>query len=390
VTLAAGVNAFAGAGMGAHQTADPLSGIRVDLHVSQRAVDPVAVKATPTRALPAPAPTAPAPAPAPAAAAPKVLPIGKGMWLHQLSMAGNDAVAVVNQAKAAGLTHVYLRLGSSKSGFYDQDELNRLLPVAHAAGIKVIGWDFPYLFNATEDAQRAKAEADYVTPTGDQIDGFAADVETDREGVNINAQTATSYSTTLRQLVGPGYPLIAVVPRFWHGYPYGQLAGPFDAVAPMVYWMNSDPAAALAQSMDGLAALHKPFIPVGQAYNGAIDHGPPGAPSADALNRFMQAAADRGSVGVSFWVWQLATPEEWGAITNAHLFDPAPMAAGPNDPVRVTFLQRLMNALGVSTPVDGKFGEGTRAALIAMQRRLNIPPTGEFDPLTIATLFRHR
>src|SRR5439155_20543283 len=129
--------------------------------------------ATPIRALevpPAPpAPAAPAVPPSPAPA----LPRGKGMWLHYLRQAaGNDPAALVAQAKDFGLTHVYLRLGSSKDGFYAQGDLDRLLPVAHAAGLAVVGWDFPYLSDADADAQRAKAETDYTTPTGQRIDAF--------------------------------------------------------------------------------------------------------------------------------------------------------------------------------------------------------------------------
>src|SRR5437867_2628060 len=88
------------------------------------------------------------------------------------------AADVVRQAKAVGLTHIYLRLGSSKKGFYDQDELDQLLPAAHAAGVKVVGWDFPYLDDPVADAVRAKAEIDYTTPTGHRIDAFSADIET--------------------------------------------------------------------------------------------------------------------------------------------------------------------------------------------------------------------
>lgn len=372
-----------------------LANVKVQLSAS-RALDPPAsvLGATVTRGPETPSTAAPAPAavsaPAARAGAPRLLPFGKGMWLHQLSMAGNDPNAVVAQAKAVGLTHVYLRTGSSKSGFYAQDELNRLLPAAHAAGIKVIGWDFPYLFDPIADANRAKEMTDYTTPTGDRMDGFSADVETENEGVNVNPGTADAYSKTLRQLVGPEYPLIATVPRQWRGFPYLELIRNFDAVAPMVYWMGNDPAATVSQVMDNLAVLGKPIMPVGQAYDGALDHGPPGAPSKAALDSFMNAAAGKGALGVSFWVWHLATPEEWTAIAGDHHFEVPPMVAGPNDAGRVTFLQRVLNVVGGSGPVDGRFAEPTRAAVIAVQRRLGLPPTGDLDPSTVAALFRLR
>src|SRR5581483_11174810 len=228
-------------------------------------------EATTTPPSTAPAAAA-APPPAPVVAAPKpIIPLGKGMWLYQLSMSeGGDAAKVVAKAKANGLTHLYLRLGSSKGGFYDQAELDQLLPVAHAAGLKVVGWDFVYLDDPAADAARAKSEIDYTTPTGDRIDAFSADIETVSEGVNLTPETASAYGAKLRALVGSSYPLIATVPR-----PSPVRAFPFaDAIAPMVYWENRDPATDVAGAIATLAPLGKPILPIGQAYNGAAEGGP--------------------------------------------------------------------------------------------------------------------
>src|SRR5438067_5447623 len=275
--------------------------------------------APPTTAPPAPVVTPP-PAPVAPPAAGKPIPLGKGMWLYQLSMAeGGDANKVVSKAKAAGLTHLYLRLGSSKGGFYDQAELDQLLPVAHAAGLKVVGWDFVYLDEPAADAARAKAEIDYVTPTGHRIDAFSADIETASEGVNLTPQGAAAYGAKLRALVGPGYPLIATVPRpsAVRPFPYAEATHSFDAIAPMVYWLNRDPATDVAGAVAALAPLGKPVIPVGQAYNGGAEGGPNLDPPKEALVAFMNTAFARGAVGVSFWVWNHATPQQWQAIDEA-------------------------------------------------------------------------
>ena len=74
------------------------------------ALEPAAAVTIAPLAVPAAPPPAP---PAPA------LPRGKGMWLHYLRQAaGNDPVQLVAKARDIGLSHVYLRLGSSKDGFY--------------------------------------------------------------------------------------------------------------------------------------------------------------------------------------------------------------------------------------------------------------------------------
>ena len=267
--------------------------------------------------IPAPAePVIPAIAPG----APPALPRGKGMWLHYLRQAaGNDPAALVAQARVTGLTHVYLRLGSSKDGFYAQDDLNRLLPVAHAAGLAVVGWDFPYLFDAEADAQRALAEIAYTTPDGHRIDAFSADIETRYEGVNISVPVGDTYSRRLRELVGPAYPLVATVPRprYNRGYPYAEIIRQFDAVAPMVYWLARDPVAEVDQTVTDLAGLGKPIMPVGQAYDAGPEGGPPGPPPKEHLVRFIEAAQTRGVTGFSFWVWHTATPDQWAAIREA-------------------------------------------------------------------------
>src|SRR5581483_4789682 len=221
-------------------------------------------EATTTPPSTAPAAAA-APPPAPVVAAPKpIIPLGKGMWLYQLSMSeGGDAAKVVAKAKANGLTHLYLRLGSSKGGFYDQAELDQLLPVAHAAGLKVVGWDFVYLDDPAADAARAKSEIDYTTPTGDRIDAFSADIETVSEGVNLTPETASAYGAKLRALVGSSYPLIATVPRPSpvRAFPFAEATASFDAIAPMVYWENRDPATDVAGAIATLAPLGKPILP---------------------------------------------------------------------------------------------------------------------------------
>jgi hypothetical protein len=277
-----------------------------------------AAAVTPIRPLAVPAaPAAPAAPPSPAPA----LPRGKGMWLHYLRQAaGNDPAALVAQAKATGLSHVYLRLGSSKDGFYGQGDLDRLLPVAHAAGLAVVGWDFPYLFDAEADARRAADEIAYATPTGQRIDAFSADIETRTEGVNISVPVADTYSRRLRELAGPGYPLVATVPRphYNSGYPYAEIVRQFDAVAPMVYWLGRDPAGEVDQAVTDLAGLGKPIMPVGQAYDAGPEGGPPGPPPKEHLVRFIQAAQTRGVTGFSFWVWHTATPDQWAAIREAH------------------------------------------------------------------------
>jgi len=336
---------------------------------------------------PATAAAPPAEAPAPPATPKAIIPLGKGMWLYQLSMSeGGDANKVVAKARAAGLTHLYTRLGSSKKGFYAQDELNKLLPVAHAAGLKVVGWDFVYLTDPVADAVRSKAEIDYTTPDGHRIDAFSADIETGSEGVSLTPEGAAAYGAKLRALAGPGYPLIATVPRPSpkRSFPFAEATAAFDAIAPMVYWQNRDPATDVAGAIDYLAQFNKPILPVGQAYNGGPEGGPDRDPPKEQLVAFMNTAMAKGALGVSFWVWNHATPEQWSAIDQATAWE-LPIGRAANGAAAV-FLQRVLNLLGHPLTQDGQLGPATREAIANVQRSFGLPATGKLDAATARSI----
>jgi hypothetical protein len=262
-------------------------------------------------------------APVPAATTPPLaLPSGKGMWIYQPQYAEQgDPVTIVTRAKAAGLTHLYVRMGSSVDGFTASEFLDALLPVAHAAQMRIIGWDFPYLENIGVDVTRALEAIQHTTPTGDRIDGFSADIETRMEYVWLTAENAALYGATLRANVGPKYPLIATVPRPSPArqvdYPYADVVSPFDAIAPMVYWINAAPNEAAAEAMDFLAGFGKPVLPIGQAYDGSYEGGPPGTPTPADLDAFINTSYAHGAAGVSFWSWQHASDDTWNTIAAA-------------------------------------------------------------------------
>jgi len=253
------------------------------------------------------------------------LPYGKGMWMWQPNKSdGGDVDAIIRRAKEVGLTHIYVRTGSSWDGFYAAGWLDQILPKAHAAGIRVYGWDFPRLIDPAADVERALAAINHRTPGGHRIDGFAADIETPSEGTRISAGAATAYGDALRAGAGEGYPLIACVPRPspWTKsfFPYAEVVARFDAVAPMVYWLNRQPGPDVRGAIHDLRPLGKPVFPVGQAYDGAPEGGRRGVPPREELQTFMQVAQAEGAQGVSFWSWQAADQQAWDAIRDASEF----------------------------------------------------------------------
>ena len=314
------------------------------------------------------------------------------MWIYlPQATEGGNAAAMVARAQAVGLTHIYVRTGSSKQGFSGAGFLEQILPLAHAAGIRVYGWDFPYLDDPSGDVVRALQAIKFGTSTGHRIDGFAADIELRSMGVNLTPFTTAAYGASLRHEVGPNYPLIAVVPRpspVLSGYPYEAVVKDFDAIAPMVYWMQTDPMHAVNLAFDRLGGLGKPIIPVGQAYDGAAEGGPAGVPSPEMIQRFMEASAARGATGVSFWSWQSANAPAWSMIQNSTMFSLPTAGTEPFRRDQIRAYQMLLSTLGFNVLADGVWGPNSEAIVKAYQRAANLPVTGVIDAATRAMLLR--
>ena len=192
-------------------------------------------------------------------------------------MEGGDANAVVARAQSVGLTHLYVHTGSTKRGLINMDFVDALLPIAHANGLKVLGWDFPKLDDVQVDIDRAVQAINHQAPDGSRLDGYVPDIETGSEGTNLTVEGVTTYSAILRRVVGPNYPLIACVPNpsahFQGFYPYAEMAPYYDALAPMVYWLNREPDSDVAAALDWLSQFGKPMLPIGQAYDGVAEGG---------------------------------------------------------------------------------------------------------------------
>ncbi len=258
---------------------------------------------------------------APAAAPKKWLPTGKGMWIYLPDKTeGGNVPAIIAKAQATGLTHLWVRMGSAWDGFNVAPFMDKILPAAHAAGIKVIGWDFPKLDPMGPDIERAKAMINYTTPGGHKIDAFSPDIESPAEGTRLTPDNAKRYGTALREVAGPDYTLIVTVPRPSKErptHPYNEIVAGYDAIAPMIYWLDRQPDTDVAGAMQYLSKYNVPIYPVGQAYDGSPEGGRKGVPPPDELWRFMRFAEKHGAAGVSFWSWQAADPRAWAAVREA-------------------------------------------------------------------------
>jgi hypothetical protein len=152
----------------------------------------------------------------------------------------------------------------------------------------------------------------------------------------------------------------------------------------MVYWQNRDPATDVAGAIDYLAQFNKPILPIGQAYNGGPEGGPDRDPPKEQLVAFMNTAMAKGALGVSFWVWNHATADQWSAIHEATAWE-LPIGRAANGAAAV-FLQRVLNLLGHPVAQDGTLGPATQAAIANLQRIFGLPATGRLDPATARSI----
>ncbi|MGH2514802.1 MAG: hypothetical protein ACRDHP_04025, partial [Ktedonobacterales bacterium] len=155
---------------------------------------------------------------------------GKGMWFTNYLTRHSDPHALIQAAKLAGITHIYAEVAITQYGFYGRNSLDRLLPVAHAAGITVVAWIYTTLRDVAADVRMSAQVAKYVTPTGDRADGLCMDIEE----VDDSASVYT-YGQALRAVLGPDELFVASVyhPYAQTYYPYAAMAASWNVLAPM-------------------------------------------------------------------------------------------------------------------------------------------------------------
>ncbi|MGH2458270.1 MAG: hypothetical protein ACRDIY_05320, partial [Chloroflexota bacterium] len=251
---------------------------------------------------------------------------GKGMWMPAPLIEMADPTAVIEAARDLGLTHIYLEAGASGRGFYGRQGIDRLVPIAHRNGIKVIGWVLTSLDDLPSDVSLCTAIASYRTPSGDHLDGIAPDIEQ-----NMDATDVTAFSQILRAKLGPESLIVGVIypAGTWIGqqHPVAAILGrSFNALAPMAYWHESrHPFTDEFVSgfirhavVDIHTATDNPRYPVaviGQTYDSfGRDGTGPDSPSGAEIAAALAAARQDGAVGVSFFQWGTATPAEWNAL----------------------------------------------------------------------------
>ena len=283
---------------------------------------------------------------------------GKGGWFMVFNGDWTDsdadrAQALVDSAVRADLSHIYIRVADSYRHFYGAPALTDLLPLAHAQGLKVIGWIEPMLDDPISDAADAVAAASFRAE-GQTLDGLALTVEGDNTGDPWVGQ----YLSGIRQGVnghrglGDQFLLIASTfsdPGDHPGYAYATMSRYCQVFAPMAYWR----ATGLPQFVgdDGVRAFvdqtfaafrdpsvnpfNRPITITAQAYDAVLENGTPGSPPADEIVTSMDETRAQGGMSWSFYRLADAnngvTSDEAAAITTYPFWQ---RPAGPSLPTK--------------------------------------------------------
>ena len=332
------------------------------------------------RKLPRPAPT-PSPAPAPPTGSAFD---GNGMWIWYVSKAnGGDPNAIVAQAKAHGVTTVFVKSGDGAN--YWTQFTPELVAALHAGGLNVCAWQYVY---GSKPAPEAAVAARAVTEAG--ADCFVIDAETEYEGRYAQAQT---YMTDLRAATGADYPIgLAAFPYvdYHPSFPYSVFLGPNGAQfnAPQAYWKTI--GGGVDAVVDHTYRFNRPYgraiAPLGQTYD---------SPPTSEFVRFRQLAAAEGAAGLSWWSWQHTSSAGWDAVgqgidplTSAPAPEFALLAKGAKGDL-VVWAQQHLRGAGQSLTVDGDFGPATEGAVKSFQTGAGLAATGKIDTATWQALLTH-
>lgn len=303
---------------------------------------------------------------------------GHGMWIWELSrVEGGDITALVNRARAAGISTVFVKSSDGPASRWPQFN-PQLVAALHANGIRACAWQFVY---GNDPLAEAALGADAVA---DGADCLVIDAESQYKGKYAAAQ---QYITALRAALGPAYPLgLTSFPYvdYHPTLPYSVFLAPGAAQAnlPQVYWkdIGGTVDAVSARTLAQNRIYGAPIAPLGQTYGDA--------PPAD-IARFRSLWAAYGSAGLSWWSWQHTTEPGWAALAQPVAPPPLP-PADPGWPAltrgkkgdQVIWLQHRLASFDGAVAITGTFDAATDQALRNFQSSRGLAVTGTTDALT--------
>jgi hypothetical protein len=262
---------------------------------------------------------------------------GLGTWVDLYDpMQFADPEGAVAGMAARGVRTLYLETGNYKqrSDLFRPARLGRFIEAAHAAGIRVVAWYLPSFKNVARDLRRSLAAIEFRTTAGQRFDSFALDIEASVvESPARRSRRLLDLSAQLRNAVGPGYPLGAIipsprgmelVPSYWPGFPYAELAAIYDVFLPMTYFSyRVEGGRAVEDYVVGSLAIIREetgssSVPI-HVIGGIGDR-----TSRLEARAFMRAALGCRALGWSVYDYSVTRNPTWAALASARSVPPNP------------------------------------------------------------------
>ena len=247
--------------------------------------------------------------------------------------------AIVADMHAHGVRTLFLETGNWRIDrtIFKPAIVARYLNAAHDQGMKVVAWYVPDFRNLDRDLARSLAAIGFTTSTGEQFDSFGLDIESPEvRDPAVRTSRMLRLSRRIREAVGSTYTLAAIVPSpyamqliptYWPGFPFGELAGLFDVFVPMGYFtfrtngptQAADYTAAtlrLLSDRTGGAPIH--------AIGGLAEN-----TSGSEVRAYVHAALRQGVIGASLYDFGTTGPEDWAELAAIEALNPKPPAPAP-------------------------------------------------------------
>ena len=263
---------------------------------------------------------------------------GLGSWIDIFDDAAwSHPEAAVRAMDRNGATILFLQSASHLPGppVFRPTRTARFLRAAHERDIGVIAWyKAPYI-NRAYETRRALGAIRFETGDGERFDGFALDIET-ADGspeAPVRNRRLLRMSERLREVVGPLYPLGAIIPsptglamphgrRWWPDFPYRTLYRIYDAFLPMGYYTyhSTTPTGAYWDTRRNIQLLREETgdaqVPI-HLIGGAATYS-----NAEEGRAFARAANWKGVIGASMYDQTTMGPEDWRAVRAIRFREP--------------------------------------------------------------------
>jgi hypothetical protein len=250
---------------------------------------------------------------------------GLGTWVDVYDRASwRNPERAVERLRERGVTTLYLETSSYRRAVDVErpDRVARFLDAAHAAGVRVVAWYLPSFANLRRDLRRSLAAVFFRSPSGARFDSFALDIEASVvKSVPLRNTRLLELSAGIRAAAGADYPLGAIIPapyamellpRYWPGFPFRELAGTYDAFLPMAYfsYRTRDRAGAAHYVGRSIEIIREQVgdVPV-HAIGGIANRIRLGQ-----VRGFVAAACGEDAVGLSLYDFETMRPGWWGAL----------------------------------------------------------------------------